>query len=76
MSGIKMRRVAWRSSAFRPAVLPAVKCPTVKDWDGHPCAAWLGITHCNACAFCKSLTIDYETRTGTVGCSVAVDDGA
>ncbi len=46
---------------MRPAVMPSVLCPYVRDWDtGETISAWLCVSRCLACAYMKRMLIDDE----------------
>jgi len=50
--------------------MPSVRCPRVFDWNTKESkTAWIGIMHCNACAFAVHLRLDYRAETGEVGCA-------
>ncbi|EAU53551.1 hypothetical protein [Mariprofundus ferrooxydans] len=70
MSTITIRPIQIRSAYMRPAVMPSVRCPIVRDLStGRTGTEWMGINHCNACAYVRELHINYETGTGEVHCA-------
>ncbi len=68
--GVKIRKVEWRWASFRPVDMPSVVCPRVFDWTTRKeSSAWLGVMHCNACAFAVFMKLDYRSKNGEVHCA-------
>jgi hypothetical protein len=67
---VTIRVVQWQAAIFRPVAMPSVVCPIVRDWQsGDVKPDWMGINHCNACAFIHELHINYLAGTGEVYCA-------
>jgi len=53
--------------------MASVLCPYVRDINANtPKSEWMGITHCNACAFARKLIVNYEDLNGEVHCEAPI----
>jgi len=67
---ITIKSVCWRTVWGRTKPMPAAHCHHVRDSDtGERIDAWMGIIHCNACAWCHEIHLDHMKRTGEVHCA-------
>jgi len=67
---VRLLPVQFRTSDFRPVVMPSVQCPRVHiiGQDGF-ITVWMCVNRCLGCLFAADININMKERAGVVACA-------
>jgi len=67
---VRLLPVQFRTSDFRPVVMPSVQCPRVHIIGQNGFTTdWMCVNRCTSCAFAGGINVDMKKQTGEVACA-------